>query len=105
MYQVSIYLYGVANCKIVGGLRNVTRAEVASRFMVPESTISTWKACLGTILTTRKHDRRTPADPVCAYPEMEKALFERFWKRRQEGKIVRRGWIRAAARWFFTQEY
>lgn len=73
--------------------------------MVPESTMSTWKTNLGSILITRKHDRRTSSNPVCAYPEMEKVLFYRFCERREEGKIVRRGWFRIASRWLFTEIY
>lgn len=52
-------------------------------------------------------DRRAvkPDTLSCAYPELEKALFDRFWNRRQEGKLVRSNWFRLASRWLFSQIY
>lgn len=73
--------------------------------MVPGSTLSSWKKQLEKILEMPKRARASISDPTCAYPEMEEKLFSKFWERRQEGKIVRRGWFRLASKWLFGQVY
>jgi len=78
-------------------MREVTAAETAQRFKIPASNIARWKkqekellGLLGTQHRNRTGKRKWPA--------VEEPLYLEFLKRREVGKVVRRGWFRAAAK-------
>jgi hypothetical protein len=90
---VSYWLYALVIDDKTGKQRHVTRQEVSARYLVPESTISSWKARVEGILLSPKGSKCVKPDPTCAYPEMEELVFNRFWERRVEGQMVWRAWF------------
>ena len=42
---------------------------------------------------------------MCLWPEMEKELFDLFWKERQKGKLIRSGWFRYKTCLLFVKHY
>lgn len=60
---------------------------------------------MDSILWSPKQSRAAKPDPTYAYPKMEQMVFDRFWERRAEGRIVRHGWFRIASRYYFGEVY
>jgi len=91
--------------------RPPTQKEVSARFLVPESTIRTWKSesAMESIVNKKKHQRGGRKGEgkigVGRWPEMEKLLYAEYQKRREERKAVRRGWLRKIAIKSFIAAY
>ena len=112
-----------------GRLRHVTRNEVIERYkvyphggcecimesnwhcvvmatQVPVSTLSTWSKNFLSITASPKGSYSSKRNwSFVLYPELEQALYERFIRCRQEGKITRRIWFRLTARIEFKRIY
>jgi len=79
--------------------------EVSQLFKIPRSTVSTWKKEEENIINTRKSGRSQRPHILCYWPELELVLYKEFIKRREEGRMVRRGWFRRTARRLFNEQY
>lgn len=88
-----------------GTSRPIQIEEVSQLVKIPRSTISTWKKEEAKIIDTPKNRRSQRSTILCYWPELEKALYKEFIKRREEGRLVRRGWFRRTARRLFTEHY
>lgn len=74
--------------------------------MIPESTIEGWKSQLSDLLETSRNGRmKNSLVSQCVYPQMESALFDQFWQRREDGRTVRRGWFRTVGKQNFLHYY
>ena len=78
-----------------GTFRAPLMKEVASRYQVPITTLHNWRVNEGKIVASRKGQRKAPPNghSLCLWPELEQALYQKYRKRREEGKAVRRGWM------------
>jgi len=85
-------------------MREVTAAETARRFKIPACNIARWKkqekGLLGLLGT--QHRNRTGKQK---WPAVEQPLYLGFLKRREVGKVVRRGWFRATAKSLMLVHY
>lgn len=86
-------------------LRHVTRLEVFTRYLILGATVGSCGSQLLHIIEMPRNGRLAIRSQTAANPEMEIVLFNRFWKREQDGKMVRRVWFRLASRWLFSQYY
>jgi len=83
-----------------------THAQAATYWKIPESTIQEWWKKQDDILTIKKGSYVQSAEGwICAWPEMERELFEDFIKQRQSGRLIRRGWFRQTALVLFKKHY
>ena len=77
-----------------GTLRAPLLKEVASRrYQVPITTLHNWRVNEEKIVASRKGQRKVSPNKhsLCHWPELEQALYQKYGRRRDEGKAVRRG--------------
>jgi len=88
------------------GLRAPLLKEVAARYLVPISTLQSWRANQDKIIASKKGSRKSKtAAQRCHWPELEADLYEKYRKRREERKAVRRNWLMRQACESYTQCY
>lgn len=86
-----------------GECRHVIWQEVCARHQVKRSTILGWKAKGDVILRITKYGRALKGPGVCAYPGMEKLLYEKFLVKRGSKNIIRRAWFQIASRYILRK--
>lgn len=88
------------------GLRAPFLKEVAARYLLPITTLHNWRVNQEKIIASKKGTRKwqTPAHR-CRWPELEADLYQKYRKRRDERKAVRRNWLVHQARESYTQCY
>jgi len=89
-----------------GVLRAPFLKEVSERYLVPITTLHNWRGCQDEIVSRRKGVRRNKSGvKSCRWPELELNLYDKYRKRRDERKAVRRGWLRREAYKTFADCY
>jgi len=69
-------------------------------------TLHNWRASQNQIVSGRKGERRNrSAVKSCHWPELESNLYDKYHKRRDDRKAVRRGWLRREAYKVFANCY
>ena len=77
-----------------GVLRAPLLKEVSERYLVPVTTLHNWRASQDQIVSGRKGERRNRSGvKSCRWPELKSNLYDKYRKRRDDRKAVRRGWL------------
>jgi len=73
--------------------------EVASCYQVPITTLHNWRSNKEKIVASRKGQSKALPNrhSLCHWQELVQALYQKYKKRREEGKAVRRGWMHRKA--------
>ena len=112
-FKLEVLSYWVHHKIAIGPtkFRPPTQKEVSARFLVPESTIRSWKSesAMESIVNEKKHQRGggkgEGKKDAGRWPEMEVLLYSEYQKQREERKAVRRGWLRKIAIKSFIAAY
>jgi len=80
--------------------------EVSARYLVPISTLQSWRVKQDKIILSKKGTRKcSPPASWCQWPELEAHLYQKYQKRREERKAVWRSWLIRQARESFSKCY
>jgi len=109
-YKLQILSYWIEKRVACGPtrVRERTREEVAYHFKVPAANLSRWRKGEGEekFVAMKAGQRRVGGGGQGRrWVEIEKELFERFWKRRAQGRPVRRSWFRQVSPELFQKNY
>ena len=83
----------------------MTRYKVAQKFNITPTMLRRWMRNADQISQQREGQRREVKGRVALFPEMEKAVHERFLAARAKGMKVKRDWFLNTARNVFEEYY